>query len=604
MWMDDSNRSELLRSGLFDIEWYFNEYPDLQGAVTDPVAHYVERGAAEGRDPNPLFDTDWYLAELGHPIGSDPLTHYLHQGAAADRDPHPLFDSKWYRERYLSGEPADLLPLAHYLFLWRRFDLQPNAMFSPRFYVGRYPDLRAPEIEPHVHYMRHGSYEGRRPSADFDPDFYASQLSAADREAYRGRLLEHYLRCGHLQGLLPGPSSQPDVRPERIERLVQAIDPDKPTITMVLHGLGGGVHKHAIELAEHCRARVNVLFALLNADGSVELGWPRTESGICFNQKTEIGGLVEVLRQCGLARLHIHHAFGGVELERLLDRLAVPFDLTVHDYFLLAPQQHLVDANGRFVGEDLARAAPQLCAGSIGGEPVASLRRWRRSWRWLLDKADRVIAPSYDTARRFARYYPERPIIVAAHLDGDGPAAPILVERLPAEETLRVALIGFLAPHKGYATALGGARAAAAAGAPLAFTLIGGSVDDDALRQAGVAVTGHYEDPDLPRLLRQAKPHLLWYPSQCPETYCYALSAGLYARLPLAVTDIGALPERLAGRSWTWVRPWTWSAGEWLEFFLTVRDRHFTPGVPPPVQTSRQLPRNEFYAGEYLTWLR
>jgi len=61
-------------SGLFDAAFYTTHYPDLP-AGSDPVLHYVVSGAAEGRDPNPAFDTAVYLA--AHPeaaaAGSNPL---------------------------------------------------------------------------------------------------------------------------------------------------------------------------------------------------------------------------------------------------------------------------------------------------------------------------------------------------------------------------------------------------------------------------------------------------------------------------------------------------------------------------------------------------
>ena len=43
----------LRRSGLFDAEWYLREYTDVAEAGIDPLRHYIEFGAKEGRAPNP-----------------------------------------------------------------------------------------------------------------------------------------------------------------------------------------------------------------------------------------------------------------------------------------------------------------------------------------------------------------------------------------------------------------------------------------------------------------------------------------------------------------------------------------------------------------------
>lgn len=45
----------LKRSGLFDAEWYVRRNPDVAGAGIDPLRHYVEFGAREGRAPNAVL---------------------------------------------------------------------------------------------------------------------------------------------------------------------------------------------------------------------------------------------------------------------------------------------------------------------------------------------------------------------------------------------------------------------------------------------------------------------------------------------------------------------------------------------------------------------
>ena len=41
------------RSGLFDAEWYLRHYTDVAASGIDPLRHYVQFGASEGRAPNP-----------------------------------------------------------------------------------------------------------------------------------------------------------------------------------------------------------------------------------------------------------------------------------------------------------------------------------------------------------------------------------------------------------------------------------------------------------------------------------------------------------------------------------------------------------------------
>lgn len=77
------DRRLIEQSGLFCADWYLHRYPDVRKAGVDPLRHYLDHGAAEGRDPGPAFNTLHYLAQLTQGVGSSssPLSHYLTVGA-------------------------------------------------------------------------------------------------------------------------------------------------------------------------------------------------------------------------------------------------------------------------------------------------------------------------------------------------------------------------------------------------------------------------------------------------------------------------------------------------------------------------------------------
>jgi len=65
------------RSGLFDTGYYYRQNPEVEALGIDPLGHYLDVGAASGRNPHPLFDTEYYLktcpeaADSGmNPLGS------------------------------------------------------------------------------------------------------------------------------------------------------------------------------------------------------------------------------------------------------------------------------------------------------------------------------------------------------------------------------------------------------------------------------------------------------------------------------------------------------------------------------------------------------
>lgn len=204
-------------AALFDQAWYLKARPDLVGSRVSPLVHYLLRGAAEGVDPHPLFDTAFYAernaAELAA-TGLTPLEHFVRLGAAEGRDPHPLFDVAYYLrqapdliasgrnplEHYLTSG-AGLSPhrlfapdfyarqlaaagltavptLLHYLTVGSDLGLKPHPLFDPAWYRAQNPDVAAGGLEPLAHYMKSGAAENRQPSPWFDPIRYVELRGA------------------------------------------------------------------------------------------------------------------------------------------------------------------------------------------------------------------------------------------------------------------------------------------------------------------------------------------------------------------------------------------------------------------------------------------
>ena len=96
---------------LFDAEFYLRANPDVAAARMNPLKHYAKYGAAEQRQPHPLFDPVHYLAscQAARNDAGDPLLHFLEQSRSW-ANPHPLFDC----DAYLRVHPDAGNPLVHY----------------------------------------------------------------------------------------------------------------------------------------------------------------------------------------------------------------------------------------------------------------------------------------------------------------------------------------------------------------------------------------------------------------------------------------------------------------------------------------------------------
>jgi GT2 family glycosyltransferase len=104
-------------SRLFDRDWYLEIYPDVAAAGVDPVQHYIECGAREGRNPNRFFDTKWYLERYVDVAASgvNPVEHYVRHGAKEGRNPTQSFDCKHYLLAHPDVARAGVEPFQHFV---------------------------------------------------------------------------------------------------------------------------------------------------------------------------------------------------------------------------------------------------------------------------------------------------------------------------------------------------------------------------------------------------------------------------------------------------------------------------------------------------------
>lgn len=77
--------ARLRATPLFDGAWYLREYPAVAASGMSPALHYLRRGARNGRNPGPYFDTADYVAKHPDlPRRANPLLHYVASLGLAD----------------------------------------------------------------------------------------------------------------------------------------------------------------------------------------------------------------------------------------------------------------------------------------------------------------------------------------------------------------------------------------------------------------------------------------------------------------------------------------------------------------------------------------
>ena len=360
----------------------------------------------------------------------------------------------------------------------------------------------------------------------------------------------------------------------------------RPVILNVMHDREGGTLRHAREMAHQLGALATFL-RLAPASGGVDLCLEGLHEGfhLHFAMPQEESRLLDILRGLQVSHIHFHHlASHDSAMCELPRQLGVTHDFTAHDFHTYCPQISLTDHTDQYCGERGIEQCRQCVQRNPapGGESIES---WRDRHGRLLNGARFVIAPSTDAAVRIQHFVPAAHVRVVPHATLELRAVALPAPKphlLPANQPLKIVVLGALSRIKGADVLEQVATLAASQQVELEFHLLGFAYRDLRVApKARLTVHGAYQDKDLPGLLKSLQPDLVWFPALWPETYSYTLSAALEAGLPVVAPGIGAFGERLQGRDWTWIGDWQQSADAWLAFFESIRLTNFVTGIGP-----------------------
>lgn len=436
--------------------------------------------------------------------------------------------------------------------------------FNSEFYLSQFEDgdyRRLVGRDPLLHYALLGWCWGRSPSPAFDPAFYRSHNIGMKI----GDPLLH-----HLTQPEAGRSPTNEVQAGRLG--VPPWQIGRPAILVFNHSRGGGSsHFLDLYLAHRTSGSFNTLLArgVRHSPELVVLGRR------LFDLSTERQELVDFAGQRGVARILVNHLIDRplamMEWVRELSvQLSVPYDVILHDYYVLCPRVDLVTGDGTFCGV----APPETCVRCVA-KHGAELRQfdplsWRRNHLAFLEDADRIVVPSNDSMERLQPYV-RKPISVWRPEDDAG-LPPEQTPRLSIDEPLRVAVLGALNVSKGLRVVQALADAVQRTAAPLSLSILGPTSER---LPPGVTVTGSYRPEQLDQMIKDAAPHVVLLAAIWPETWSFVLTNALRQGLPVVAFDIGAPAERLRGlsRGHLWPLAMSNDPDRLLAAFLQLRDR-------------------------------
>lgn len=330
----------------------------------------------------------------------------------------------------------------------------------------------------------------------------------------------------------------------------------------------GGTQLHVKDLTMGLRNTHNVFVAArdynyLNVTGYIEnkeyffkfyIG--ETPEFPVFYDKKQAKLYGEILDAFRIDIVHIHHTYGlTLDLYKQAYERKLPLFVTLHDYYTICPTIKMLDMNNELcIGADhTERCQECLHKQNHIAKTVDYIRIWREEYSKVLKLADKVIVPSESAKEIVLSYYDflSEKICVIEH--GSEPMRKIKRSE-DHDKKFHVAFLGGISPAKGSEYAF---QMIKNSGADIEWYLFGmfGHNELSMMNKKNFHKIGGYRREDLPDLMEKYQIDLICILPIWPETFCYTISEAVLCGIPVLVTDIGAVGDRVREMGCGWLVP-------------------------------------------------
>ncbi|EOS9900018.1 glycosyltransferase [Vibrio cholerae] len=352
----------------------------------------------------------------------------------------------------------------------------------------------------------------------------------------------------------------------RIKLAIELIRDSEKKVLQIEHSLGGGVKKHVADLVKYIEPEVASV--RLSQKGNIVKLIIHDSNVLEFDVDEDFDFLIDILRYLNLSIVHFHHIHGLDErLLKLPSILTVDYFITIHDFYLVNGNPALSDCDGIFFGDNsiatiIEKSAENQLAGfkynSVNGKGLIND---------FIYGAKKVIFPSHDTKVRFNQFYNVKEVsLVSYHID-DLSFLEQNREMAFSIDRLKILVIGAISLEKGARILNDFAKKY---GSNVEIHLLGTSCIP---LNSNIICHGEYIDSELGQKIVDIKPTVVWYTSQCAETYCYTLTPSIILDLPIIAPRLGAFTERLSRYSKSVLIDEYYSIDKVYDAFLMILDK-------------------------------
>ena len=189
-------------ASFFDEAYYLSRNVDVRvavhaGTIASGLAHFLEYGQYEGRQPSSIYDESYYLAE--------------NPSVAAAKANHSIADGfqQFIDAGFWNGLLGNSAP-ANYVSPLTPVTGDAATFFDDVYYLENNPDVRTAVFNGSIasgldHFLKYGQFEGRRPSTQYDESYYLAHnpdVAAAVANHSLASGFYHWVNYGWAEGRL------------------------------------------------------------------------------------------------------------------------------------------------------------------------------------------------------------------------------------------------------------------------------------------------------------------------------------------------------------------------------------------------------------------
>lgn len=260
------------------------------------------------------------------------------------------------------------------------------------------------------------------------------------------------------------------------------------------------------------------------------IGWPLTP----YQTPKITKSLTNILKQVDPDIIHVQHFYGwplGV-LDQLI-AFRKPMLMTFHDYYAITPYYTL-----QWVNDARETLSPEYSKKVFGTDISDYLKERRAIITKSLLQIPFLITPSAYVIREYSKVFPFHYTAIEHGIKPYSVSFPREVH-----PGFRFGCVGSLLPQKGWESLVEAFVAVRKKHPHAELRLYGGEEDLAEHLRDGVTFCGIYEQTDLARITSEIDVGII--SSIFPETFCLTLSELWLGGVPVAVSDIGNLSDRV-----------------------------------------------------------